>query len=69
MTHRTFRREIPTHDHGWLIVTSDHDGIRLSPDVGTTTHMLTPAQAASLADALTTAARHQTLTIPRKDPS
>ncbi len=68
MTHRTFRREIPTHDHGWLIVTSDHDGIRLSPDVGTTTHMLTPAQAASLADALTTAAHHQTLIIRKDQP-
>lgn len=68
MTHRTFRREIPTADHGWLIVTSDHDGIRLSPDVGTSTHMLTPAQAASLADAFTTAAHHQTLIIRKDQP-
>jgi len=64
-----FRREVPTQDGGWVIVTSDPDGIRISPDVGTTGHQLTPAQALALADALTTAARHQTLTIPRKDHS
>ncbi|MDN6429214.1 MAG: hypothetical protein L0J79_05230 [Propionibacterium sp.] len=64
-----FRREIPTQDDGYLIVTSTPDGILLSPDVGTTSHTLTPAQAFALADALTTAARHQTLTITRKDPS
>lgn len=64
-----FRREVPTRDNGWAIVTSDRSGIRLSPDVGTTSHQLTAAQALALADALTTAARHQTLTIPRKDPS
>lgn len=64
-----FRREVPTRDNGWAIVTSDRSGILLSPDVGTTSHQLTAAQALALADALTTAARHQTLTIPRKDPS
>lgn len=68
MTDQEFRREVPTADHGWLIVTSDHDGIRLSLDVGTTTHMLTPAQALALADALTTAARHQTLIIRKDQP-
>ncbi len=68
VTDQEFRREVPTQDHGWLIVTSDHEGIRLSPDVGTTTHMLTPAQAASLADALTTAAHHQTLIIRKDQP-
>lgn len=64
-----FRREVPTRDGGWLIATSDRSGIRLSPDVGTTSHQLTAAQALALADALTTAARHQSLTITRKDPS
>lgn len=64
-----FRREVPTRDSGWVIVTSDQEGIRVSLDVGTTNHQLTAAQAHSLADALTTAARHQILTITRKDPS
>lgn len=68
MTDQTFRRDVPTADHGWVLVTSTHEGIRLSPDVGTTTHILTPAQAASLADALTTAAHHQTLVIRRDQP-
>lgn len=64
-----FRREVPTRDSGWVIVTSDQEGIRVSLDVGITNHQLTAAQAHSLVDALTTAARHQTLTITRKDPS
>ncbi len=68
VTDQEFRREVPTQDHGWLIVTSDHEGIRLSPDVGTTSHQLTATQALALADALTTAAHHQTLIIRRDQP-
>lgn len=69
-----FRRPVPTLAGGWLIATSTRDGIYLSQDARThptETHPLTPEQALSLADALTTAARHQTLTLPHtpKDPS
>lgn len=65
-----FRREVPTQDGGWVIVTSDPDGIRIAPDAHSSpVKHVTPAQALALADALTTANRHQSLTITRKDPS
>lgn len=68
VTSNEFRRAIPTADHGWFVVTSSPDGIRVDPDEGTRGHPLTPAQASSLADALTTAAHHQTLVIRKDQP-
>lgn len=64
-----FRRSIPTTEGGWVIVSSDPEGIRIEPNAsGPIPHLLTAAQALSLADALRTAASHQTLVIPQGAP-
>jgi hypothetical protein len=65
VTHTFHRREIPTIDGSWLILTSTSLGIVLE-DTATCphhTHVLTPEAALSLSDGLRTASAHQTLAL------